>query len=134
MPTQRQRRVNSLLQQEISLIMQRELPDPELRLATITDVEVSPDLRHARVFASVLGEEEDSRLALAALRRHRKRIQELLGRQVELRYTPRLTFIADRTAARAQRLEALLHKITEEAPLPPAEPENAAEESEPEEE
>lgn len=119
MPTQRQMRVNSLLQEEISSILQRELPDAELRLTTITAVEVSLDLRYAKVFASVLGEEEDSRQALSALKRHRKEIQELLGHRLDLRYTPRLTFVADRTAARAQRIETILHHLAEQESLPP---------------
>jgi ribosome-binding factor A len=108
-------RVNSLLQQEISLILQRELLDPELSLTTITEVEVAPDLRSARVYASVIGEEEEMRLALSALKRNRKHIQELLADRVDLRYTPRLTFIADRTAAQAQRIETILHHLAEEA-------------------
>jgi ribosome-binding factor A len=120
MPTQRQRRVNSLLQEEISAIIQRELPQPELRLTSISSVEVSPDLRHARVFVSTLGEEEVATKALGALKRARKLIQERLGEHVELRFTPRLTFIADHTAARAQRIESLLHRIADEPPLPEA--------------
>ena len=124
MPTQRQMRVNSLLQEEISLIVLRELPDPELNLTTITSVEVSPDLRHARVFASVFGEDEEYRLALNALKRHRKEIQELIGDRLDLRFTPRLNFVADRTAEQAQRIETLLHRIAEEPPLPEAPPES----------
>ena len=134
MPTQRQMRVNSLLQEEISSIVQRELPDPELDLTTITAVEVTPDLRYARVFASVLGEEEEFRLALNALKRRRKLIQEYLGDRLDLRYTPRLSFVADHTAARAQQIETLLHRIAEEPPLPEGEPESAPGEELPEEE
>ena len=119
MPTQRQMRVNSLLKEEISSIVLRELPDPELRLTTITSVQASPDLRHARVFASVLGDdEEEYRLALNTLKRHRKEIQALIGDRLDLRYTPRLTFLADHTAEHAQRIETLLGRIAEEPPLP----------------
>jgi ribosome-binding factor A len=119
MPTQRQERVNSLLQEEISRILQQELQDEVLSLVTITGVQVSPDLHHARVYASVLGEEEQVREAMTTLFKRRKLIQRHLAESVVLRYLPRLTFVADRTAARAQRIEMLLQKVAQEPPLPP---------------
>ncbi len=117
MPTQRQERVNSLLQAEISRILQRELKEPAPERVTITGVEVSPDLHHAKVYVSVLGEEPEVRHALASLVRQRKTIQRLVAENVVLRYTPRLLFVADRTAARAQRIEMLLQKIAQEPEL-----------------
>ena len=119
MPTQRQERINSLLQEEISRILLRELQDEVLSLVTITGVEVSPDLHHARVFASVLGEDEQVHEAMKVLLKRRKEIQHYIAENVVLRYTPRLTFLADRTAAHAQRLEILLSKVAQEPPLPP---------------
>lgn len=118
MPTQRQERVNSLLQAEISRIVQRELKEPPPERVTITGVEVSPDLHHAKVYVSVLGEEPEVRRALASLVRQRKIIQRLVAENVVLRYTPRLLFVADRTAARAQRIEMLLQRIAQERALP----------------
>jgi ribosome-binding factor A len=118
MPTQRQERVNSLLQAEISRILQRELKEPAPERVTITGVEVSPDLHHAKVYVSVLGEEEEVRSALASLVRQRKIIQRLVAENVVLRYTPRLVFVADRTAARAQRIEMLLQRIAQEPARP----------------
>jgi ribosome-binding factor A len=58
MPTRRQQQVADLIQREISVLIQRELKDPRLGFVTITSVEVSPDLRHARVFYSVMGTPE----------------------------------------------------------------------------
>lgn len=118
MPTQRQQRVNSLLQEEISRILQHELQDEILSLVTITGVEVSPDLHHARVYASVLGEEPQVREALRMLLRRRRLIQQHLAESVVLRYLPRLSFVADRTAARAQRIEMLLSKLAQEPSVP----------------
>ncbi len=118
MPTQRQERVNSLLQEEISRILQHELQDEILSLVTITGVEVSPDLHHARVYASVLGEEAEVRQAMRMLLRRRRLIQQHLAENVVLRYLPRLHFVADRTAARAQRIEMLLSKVAQEPPVP----------------
>ena len=118
-PSQRQQRVNALLQEELAGVLQRELDDEALRLATITEVEVSPDLKHARVYVSAVGEETAVRQALRALRKHRVRLQGRIGQDLTLRNTPRLSFMADYTAARAQRIETLLARI--EAEHPPAE-------------
>ncbi len=125
MPTQRQERVNSLLQEEISRILVRELQDEILSLVTITGVQVSPDLHQARVYASVLGDDEQVHEAMKVLLKRRKEIQRYLAESVELRYLPRLSFIADRTALGAQRIEVLLSKIAEEPPLPPLPEEEA---------
>ena len=119
MPTQRQERINSLLQEEISRILVQELQDDILSLVTITGVSASPDLHRAKVFASVLGDEEQVRKAMTVLLKRRKEIQHYIAENVVLRYVPRLAFIADRTAARAQQIETLLHKISQEPPLPP---------------
>ena len=54
-------------------------------------------------------------LALSALKRHRKHVQELLGDRLDLRYTPRLTFVADHTPAQAQRIEMILHHLAQES-------------------
>ncbi len=119
MPTQRQERINSLLQEEISRILVQELQDEVLRLVTITGVSVSPDLHYAKVYASVLGDEEQIHEAMKVLLKRRKEIQHYLAENVVLRYLPRLSFVADRTAARAQRIETLLYQIAQEPPLPP---------------
>ncbi len=134
MPTQRQARINSLLQAEISQLLQREVDDEALLWVTITGVEVSPDLHHARVYASVLGDEASCQQALTALKRQRRYLQRRLGENLRLRYTPRLNFIADRTATQAQRIEALLSKIAAEAPPPNQAEASLPAEEEPEEE
>jgi ribosome-binding factor A len=118
MPTQRQERINSLLQEEISRILVRELQDEALRPVTITGVEVSPDLRHARVYASVLGDDVEVREAMKTLAKRRVQIQGYLAESIVLRRLPRLTFLADHTAAGAQRLETLLTKLAAEPPVP----------------
>jgi ribosome-binding factor A len=111
-------RVARRLQTEIARILLREVEDPLIRLVTITDVEVSPDLKHARVFFSALGEGADDPLAtLRGLRRARKFIQHRLAEDAELRFTPRLDFRYDVTAQRAQRIEEILHRLADEGGL-----------------
>jgi len=115
MPTQRQLRVADRLKQEIAHILRREVEDPRVGFVTITDVEVSPDLKHARVFFSVLGDSPDQpQEALRGLVRARSFIRKCLADQAGLRYTPELEFRYDATAERAQRIETLLHQIAAE--------------------
>lgn len=115
MPTQRQLRVNNLLQHEIAQIATRELHDPDLGFITITGVEVTVDLRHARVFVSVLGSEADKRKSMGALIRARHFIRGLIGERIELRNVPELTFRLDETAERAERIERILRDNPPEA-------------------
>jgi ribosome-binding factor A len=113
MPTQRQLRVNNLLQQEIASILRREITDPHVGFVTITGVEVSVDLRHARVFVSVLGDETAKKESMAAVIRARNFIRGLLGDRLDLRYIPELRFQLDETAEKAQQMEILLNKVAE---------------------
>jgi ribosome-binding factor A len=113
------------VQEELSRILLREIDDPLVRLVTVTDVELSPDLKHARVFFSVLAEGEDAPTeALRGLRRAAKHIRYLLAQEGELRFTPALEFRFDPTAQRAQRIEAILHQLHEEGGLGSEEPED----------
>lgn len=84
-----------------------DLKDVALGLASVTEVEVSPDLHFARVFISALNEDE-ARRVVEALQERRGRIRSFLGKRIRLRYTPELDFKYDDTAARAGRIEALL--------------------------
>ena len=113
MPTQRQLRVNALLHHEIADIVRRDLADPDIGFITITGVEVSADLRHARVFLSVLGDEQATRRSMGAVIRARKVIRGLLGDRLDMRYVPELTIKLDDTAERAQRMETLLREVAE---------------------
>ena len=114
MPTQRQLRVNNLLQREISDIVRRDVDDPDIGLVTITGVEVSVDLSHAKVFASVLGDEDSKRDTIRALIRARKFVRKHLRERLTMRRIPKLSFHLDETAQRAQHMEELLKHIADE--------------------
>ncbi|MBM3474805.1 MAG: 30S ribosome-binding factor RbfA [Armatimonadetes bacterium] len=126
MPTQRQTRVARRLQEEIARLLLREIEDPLIRFVTITDVEVSPDLKCARVFFSVMGTDDPAE-TLKGLRRASRYIRHRLAEEAELRYTPTLDFRYDATAERAQRIEAILHRLAEEGSLHPPDDEEPAE-------
>lgn len=111
MPTQRQERVGQLLRQEISHIIKRQLKDPRIGMISITDVEVTADLRHARVFASVFGSDDEAVASLAVLDGAAGFIRGELGKTVRLRYIPELEFRRDESAARGARIHELLEQV-----------------------
>ena len=121
MPTQRQQRINNLLRDEIARIFLRDLDDPHIGFVTITGVEVSPDLRHARVHVSVLGDAAAKRETMRTLSRARGFIRGLLQDRLDLRTTPGVFFQLDETAERAAHLSQVLREIAEED-SPPDEP------------
>jgi ribosome-binding factor A len=111
--TQRQMRVQELLRGEISGIIRTVLQDPAIGFVTVTDMAVSPDLRHAKVFVSVLGTEAQRGETLKALRRAAKFMRAELAQRVQLKHTPELVFRFDPTVERAARVEELLKQISD---------------------
>lgn len=108
--TRRTIRVDELLKQEIAGLI-RDLKDPRVGFTTVMDVRTSPDLRHARVYVSVLGDEEDKQETVAALQGARGYLRARLGRDVTLKYLPELHFELDRTLEQAARIDALLDEM-----------------------
>jgi ribosome-binding factor A len=104
-------RVNQLIREEISLLLQRELKDPRLGFVTVTHVETSPDLRIAKVFVSVLGDEAQWTASLTALASARGFVRNWLRQHLDLRQTPELDFRADRSMEHAARIQELLRQL-----------------------
>lgn len=104
-------RVNQLIKEEISLLLQRELKDPRLGFVTVTEVETTKDLRSAKVFVSVLGDEAQWSASLAALGSARGFIRNWLRQHLDLRVTPELDFRADRSMEHAARIQKLLERL-----------------------
>ncbi|HID86496.1 MAG TPA: 30S ribosome-binding factor RbfA [Anaerolineae bacterium] len=111
MTTRRQERVADLLQEEISDLLQRKVRDPRLEFVTVTAVKVSHDLRHARVYVSHLGSEEEQQAALAGLQHAAGFLRHELRARLSLRRVPELTFVLDESIERGQRILELLHQI-----------------------
>ena len=119
------RRVAEALKEVIGQIVTQELSDPRLGFVTITRVKVTPDLRVARVFFSVIGREADRSMTLAALRHAAGFVKRRCGDELELRFTPRLEFEFDKGVDNSIRVSELLYSAdNESAPprLPPMEP------------
>jgi ribosome-binding factor A len=115
----RSQRVADLVRAELSLLILTEAHDPDLRSVTITDVEMPPDLRSARVFFSCLGGEPDREKAAEALRRAAGYLRREVGQRCKLRYAPELSFHSDLSLERGARIEELLQQVLP----PPAEEE-----------
>lgn len=106
-------RVNALLQRELGMLISEELRDPRIAFSTVTAVEVTSDLRSARVHVSVLGDDEKIASTMRALDEARPYLRHELGSRTELRFVPELTFVSDRTAERAARISSLLREAKE---------------------
>ena len=108
--TERTARLDELLREEISDIVRREVDDPRIGFVTITDVEVSPDLRHASVWVSVIGSADERKQALRALTHAMPFVRGRLGR-LRLKRIPELHVKADDSAERGTRVLAIIDDL-----------------------
>ena len=118
-------KVRETLHREFSRIVQQ-LKDPRVRFVTVVDTEVSNDLRHAKMFVSVLGTDEDREDTLAALDSALGHIRREIAQRLPLRYAPEISVAHDDTAVRAAKVTALIDRAIA-APGPS--PETAAKEA-----
>jgi ribosome-binding factor A len=109
--SQRLARLEELLLREFANLLQREVRDPRLRNVVPTRVELSPDLRHAKVFVSVLNEEMQRQEAIRALERAEGFLRRELAHRLNLRVTPELQFLLDRGAEHSQRIATILEEL-----------------------
>ncbi len=112
MSSRRVERVNHAMREELATLLLREVKDPRVALVSITAVDVSPDLRHAEVYFSCLGDETKRSEAKAGLDRASGFLRAQLSKRLQLRHTPDLHFVADTGAERAEHVIALLRSVT----------------------
>ena len=110
-PMRRPERVADLLREEISQIVGYELEDPRLSPVTVTDVRLSENLKTARVYVTVAGNEEEHKSALAALSHAAAYIRKQVGLSLNLRRTPEILFVRDRVEEEGERVDRLLAEI-----------------------
>lgn len=106
----RMRKVNELLKEVIADAV-TDLKDPGIGFVTITGVNASPDLRNAFVYYSVLGSAEEVEATGEALTRAAPHLQGVVGRQVHMKYTPKLTFRIDPSIDEGLKIDRLLHDL-----------------------
>jgi len=112
-PSPRMRKVNELLR-EVIAEEATELKDPRIGFLTITGVDTAPNLRSARVYYSVLGDDAQRAKTGEALKSAARRFQAVIGQQTRLKYTPVLEFVIDPSIDQGLRIDALLQQIHEE--------------------
>ena len=109
-------RVASLIQQEVSQMVLHEIKDDRVGagMVSVTDVDVSGDLQHAKIYVSIYGTEEARAETMAGLKAATGFVRRELGQRIRLRRTPEVVFIEDRALERGDRMLALLNQLSEE--------------------
>ncbi|HET6947360.1 MAG TPA: 30S ribosome-binding factor RbfA [bacterium] len=118
--THRPEKVEQFIMEELSQILQREVRDPRIGFVSVTDVEVSVDLRHARVFVSVLGTPEEKAATMEGLASASRYIRRELGQRLQMRFTPDISFRLDESIERGSRVMKLLGEVKNEPDGEPA--------------
>ena len=107
----RTEKVASLIKEEVSKIFQRHFSMDVFGFLTVTEVRMSPDLRNAKIFVSVFGDEARKQRSLALLEEQKSFIRSTLGQSVRLKFTPSLAFHLDDSLDRAMKIEKIIHRI-----------------------
>ncbi|HAK37989.1 MAG: 30S ribosome-binding factor RbfA [Nitrospinaceae bacterium] len=110
----RSERVQELLLEEISALIQRGLKDPRIGFATVTKVNLSDNLKHAKVYISVFGTEREQKDTIEGLTRASGFIRGALGKKLSLRYIPVLEFILDGTAEHVAKINKIINDFNSE--------------------
>ena len=110
----RMRRVNEAVREVLSEALACGLKDPRIGFVTVTSIDTSADLRYAKVYVSVLGDEEERKLTLEGLECSHGYLQSLIARQLSLKRTPQLLFIYDESIEQGLRIEKLLKETEDE--------------------
>jgi ribosome-binding factor A len=106
--SERMRRVNEAVREVLSARLAEGLKDPRIGFVTLTSVDTSPDLRHARVYVSVLGDETARAETLAGLASAHGVLQQVIARELRMKRTPTLQFVFDESIDRGMRITELL--------------------------
>jgi ribosome-binding factor A len=107
-------RVGEQMKKELGDIISRKIKDPRVGFVTVTDVQVTGDLQQAKVYISVLGDEQQREDTLKGLAKAKGFIRTEIGQRIRLRKTPELIFEFDETMAYGNRINSLIHELHRE--------------------
>lgn len=110
----RTQRVGGQIQRELAQIIQQEVRDPRVGFITISEVEVSRDFGHAKIFVTLLDPKQDVVETLRALNKAGGFLRKLLGKRIVMRVVPELHFVYDNSLDTGARVDALLHRVAAE--------------------
>lgn len=111
----RQEQLGEAIAHELSELIRSRMQDPRIGFASVTNVELSADLRHAKVFISVLGSPEEQHATMKALSHGAGFLRHELAQRLTVRYTPELSFRLDESIAHGARVAQLLRELDEQA-------------------
>ena len=114
MSSDRMRRIDEALRQVLSDAVAQDLQDPRIGFVTMTSVKTTSDLRHARVYVSVLGDDAQRAATIAGLQSAHGALQRRIARDLRMKHTPTLEFLYDDTIDRAMHLEEILRREAQE--------------------
>jgi ribosome-binding factor A len=112
-PSRRPQRLALQIQQEVSIMIFRDMKDRRVGFVTVTGVRVSPDLRHARVFISLMGSEEEKQESVAALNHATGWVRHELGQRIRMRFVPEIVFLLDTSQDYGEHIDQLIDEIHE---------------------
>jgi ribosome-binding factor A len=112
-PSRRPQRLALEIQQEVSIMIFRDMKDRRIGFVTVTGVQVSPDLRHARIFVSLMGTEEEKKEGLAALNHAAGWVRHELGQRIRMRLLPDVVFSMDTSQDYGEHIDRLLDEIND---------------------
>ena len=107
-------KLQELIKQEMSKMLLREIKDPRIGFVTVTDVEVTGDLREAKIYVSIMGGEEQIQSSLEGLHSALGFIRREIGRRIRLRFTPEISFALDNSLDYGEHIQKILLKIEKE--------------------
>lgn len=110
MKQQRMNRIDHEMQRVLGTLISQQLKDPRLGFTTVTRVEITQDLHHAKVFVSIIGDRHVAAQTMQALKHAAGFLRGELGREIKLRHTPELQFVEDRSTERAINLSKTLRE------------------------
>jgi ribosome-binding factor A len=111
----RPERIQELIKEDVSRIIREKVSDPRIGFVSVTSVEITPDLKEAKIFVSVLGNKEERDKSLEGLRSATSFIRGQLGKTLQLRFVPEINFVYDKSIERGSRVLAIMGKLEREA-------------------
>lgn len=112
----RTERVASLIKDEVGMLFAREYRDPAYGFITVTEVHVTPDLRIAKIYVSIMGSSGVREATMKMLEQHKSEIRSFIGSHVRLKFTPSVQFYIDETLDRVEKIDRLIKQIHKDDP------------------
>jgi ribosome-binding factor A len=112
-PSRRPQRLALQIQQEVSLMLSRDMKDRRVGFVTVTGVQLTPDLRHARIFISMMGSESEKKESLEALNHATGWVRHELGQRIRMKFLPEVVFQFDTSQEYGEHIDRLIDEIHE---------------------